>query len=188
MPEHNVVAVLGFRVVDGKLSHADKLRIDCAQELYRKSAARYVIMIGVEADEMIEYALGKGIPEEAILKEDESPTTTANIAYACAKLREMGFQNVLVVTSNFHVRRVRLLADWIFGGHIKVVMMGVPSGFTLWKEVWYRAREIYLIWQNMGLLRKNTERGDQTGIAAWAKVSGVPRITIWFRREPRIEI
>ena len=57
-----------------------------------------------EADVMTELLLARGVAKETIIRENESRTTVENFLNA-AKLLGNGKKRVLVVTSDYHVRR-----------------------------------------------------------------------------------
>jgi uncharacterized SAM-binding protein YcdF (DUF218 family) len=66
-----------------------------------------------EAEAMGRYLMGKGIPENRILYERTSTTTYENLRNSRDVLRKQGMEDphVLIVTSDYHVVRAKLIAE-----------------------------------------------------------------------------
>lgn len=105
-------------------------RLNLAVELYNNKRAPYILFTGgkgkngtiPEAKIMKEKALSLGIPEEAILTEEESNNTTENILCSMLVLeRKFLLQNIkrlVIVSSPFHIQRLsltlsRYMPKWI---------------------------------------------------------------------------
>ena len=75
--------------------------------------ADYIILTGgevkdtnyAEADELIEYALEKDVPENIIFKESKSRDTYENAVYSQEIMQEENWQTALVATSDYHTKR-----------------------------------------------------------------------------------
>ena len=95
-------------------------RLSLAIELYKTKRASYVLFTGgkgkdgtvSEAKIMKEKALSQGIPENAILTEEDSYNTTENILCSMLVLeRKFHLQNInrlIIVSSPFHIQRLSL--------------------------------------------------------------------------------
>ena len=95
-------------------------RLNVAVKLYKEKRAPFILFSGgkgkkgvvAEAKAMKEKALSLGIPEEAILTEEESYNTTENVLCSMLVLeRKFLLQNIkrlLVVSSPFHIQRLSL--------------------------------------------------------------------------------
>lgn len=105
-------------------------RLNVAVKLYKEKRAPFILFSGgkgkkgvvAEAKAMKEKALSLGIPEEAILTEEESYNTTENVLCSMLVLeRKFLLQNIkrlLVVSSPFHIQRLsltisRYMPKWI---------------------------------------------------------------------------
>ncbi len=105
-------------------------RLKLAIELYNNKRASYILFTGgkgkdgniSEAKIMKEKALSQGIPESAILTEEESNNTTENILCSMLVLeRKFLLQNInrlIIVSSPFHIQRLsltlsRYMPKWI---------------------------------------------------------------------------
>lgn len=114
---YDAVLLLGLKLKDGAFPEEEMiLRVKKAAEAYRLGMADKIIACGgrfhetekTEAEVMEALLLSEGVPASAILCEDKSRITYENIENAKAFLCESK-PRVLVVTSDYHARRARLL-------------------------------------------------------------------------------
>jgi uncharacterized SAM-binding protein YcdF (DUF218 family) len=113
--------VLGAAVWDGKPSTAMKERLNVAFQVYRDKLAGHIILSGgvgsgdqlSEAQVMKAYLLEKGVPETAILMEEQSHSTIENLLNSRKIMQERGYSSAIVVTHGFHALRSRLMAESI---------------------------------------------------------------------------
>ena len=111
-----------------------------AAELYRAGRVRYIMPTGgvewdwqgvpvSEAYYMRKVLLEQGVPDDAILLENEARTTKENMICGALELnRRLKLQNVrrvAIVTTAYHMRRSLALADWLLPRSI--ACFGVPS-------------------------------------------------------------
>ena len=100
-----------------------------------------------EADVGRAYLVGRGVPSEAILVEDESATTVQSTASAAEIMRRMGLKSCIVVSDGYHIFRVKKMLEssgmMVFGSP----RPSVPPGG--WQEQWqyYRQAVGYLLWR-----------------------------------------
>ena len=87
-------------------------RINRGAELYMAQRAPHILVSGAaldggtsEAQVMAQYLLKQGIPNQAILIEEQSFTTQENAIYSAKKLKEYNVKTVLLVTSALHMPR-----------------------------------------------------------------------------------
>jgi uncharacterized SAM-binding protein YcdF (DUF218 family) len=113
--------VLGAAVWDGKPSTAMRERLDIALQVYRDNLVNHIILSGglgmgdqlSEAQVMKVYLLENGVPETAILMEENSHSTMENLHNSRDIMQEHGYSNAIVVTHGFHALRSRLMAESI---------------------------------------------------------------------------
>lgn len=87
-----------------------------AVELYRAGWAPKLIFSGDTADpdavsnaaQMRQIALGLKVPARDILIEEKSTTTAENARYTIEILKQLGAKKVILVSSPYHTRRVKL--------------------------------------------------------------------------------
>jgi len=94
------------------------IRVSEAARQYRQGAAPVLIACGgttpghtvSETDVMFDLLVREGVPQEAIIKENESQDTIGNMRFAAKKLGGAKGKRVLVVTSDYHTRRAVMTA------------------------------------------------------------------------------
>ncbi len=123
--EADVIIVLGSGLRrDNRPGPALARRSRHAADLYAQGLASTVICTGgytagrtrSEAEGCREMLIENGVPEDAILIEDQSRSTEENALYSHEIMRENGFENAILVSDGFHLLR----AQWIFS------QVGVP--------------------------------------------------------------
>ena len=142
-------------------------RVEAAARLYHAGRVSYVVPSGgvawehegikmTEAEYMRSLLLARGVPEEAIVLENEATTTKENMIYATLQMnRKLGIANMhkaYVATSHSHMRRSLRFAEIFLPSTVKVAPCAAIGGLDS-KESWNltevgRARaerELYLI-------------------------------------------
>ncbi len=92
-----------------------------------------------EAQAMYDYLTNRGVPADQILLEEQATNTMENLEYSAALLEERGYStdNLLVVSSGFHLNRVKMLAGRL-GLEISTLSAPAPD----WRSrIYYYARE-----------------------------------------------
>ena len=113
----DAAVVLGAQVLpDKSLSLALRGRVDTACELYEQGLTPILIMSGGtdidgvnEALAMKDYAIAKGIPEQAILVDTKGMNTQATVRNTLEIIRENGYERVAAVSSFYHLARIKML-------------------------------------------------------------------------------
>lgn len=141
----DIIIILGGGIEpDGSLPEIPKLRINKGIELFKSNVAPKIIVSGnygfwleekpirSEAEAMKEYALGLGVSDDAILKEDVSKDTIGN-AYFCRLnfLEPNSWHNVVVVTSEYHIPRTKYIFEKVLGNGYQIEFVSVNSQLTL---------------------------------------------------------
>ncbi|MEG0737035.1 MAG: YdcF family protein, partial [Longicatena sp.] len=110
---------------DGTCSRMQISRMDRAIELYKAKKVSTLIISGgcvcnaySEAGVMKSYALSKGIDEANIILEEKARNTYENLLYSKEICEQYNLHTVIVVTSNFHVRRASFFVDNFFDDYI----------------------------------------------------------------------
>ncbi|MFD7521768.1 YdcF family protein [Paenibacillus chitinolyticus] len=96
-------------------------RTEKGAELYKNGVAPTLMFSGGEvyrnnrmADLMKEHAKELGVPEQAIVLEDRADSTYENAVFSKTIIEKHAFKSVTVVSSDYHMRRVKLLFDRAF--------------------------------------------------------------------------
>lgn len=116
-PAHAIV-VLGAAQYAGKPSPVLRARLDHALDLWNRHLASLLILTGGTGagDTTSEAAVGRtyarkhGVPDSAILEENEGRTTSESMRAVAGMLEVRGLQTALLVSDPFHMLRLRILA------------------------------------------------------------------------------
>ena len=116
----DTMIVLGAKVNGTEVSNTLKLRLDKAIEYYNKHKSVNIIVSGgqgndeniTEALAMKNYLVSNGVNINNIIEENKATTTLENIIYSKKILDDMNNKGkVLIVTSDYHLFRGRLIAS-----------------------------------------------------------------------------
>ena len=136
------------------LGGGDKGRMEKAAELYHEGYADYVIITPESEDiypQSTEFARELGIPEDAIIEEYEATSTYTNAVESFKIMDEYGFDSALVVTSDYHLKRSKLIYDRVSDGQYDLkYIAALGAGGEKWNEKSYADRiwfsEFYKLW------------------------------------------
>lgn len=127
----DAIVVMGAAQYDGTPSPIFAARLDHAIDLYHAGVAPILIVTGgkAEGDRTTEaasaraYAIAHGVPDEAILGEDQSRTTVASIRAVASLMREAGLERAVFVSDRSHMFRVLQMAT-----DAGIAAAGSPTG------------------------------------------------------------
>lgn len=136
------------------LGGGDKGRMEKAAELYHAGYADYVMITPESADiypQSTEFALELGIPEGAIIEEYEATSTYTNATESLKIMDEHGFDSALVVTSDYHLKRSKMIYDRVSDGKYDLsYIAALSTDGKSWNErpdagrAWFS--EFYKLW------------------------------------------
>ena len=112
------IIVLGAAQYDGRPSPVLAARLEHAVELYEAGAAPIIVVTGgkQEGDRFTEAAAGfnhlrrLGVPESAILREENGANTWEQLAAATRLLRDRGQSSAILVSDDYHAYRLDRIA------------------------------------------------------------------------------
>ena len=112
------IVVLGAAQYAGKPSPVLRARLDHALDLWNRHLSALLILTGGtgSGDTTSEAAVGRtyarkhGVPDSAILVENEGRTTSESMRAVAGMLEVRGLQTALLVSDPFHMLRLRILA------------------------------------------------------------------------------
>src|SRR5437867_995953 len=110
-------------VIAGSNKHGIlKSRLDKCAELFKKRTAHKIIVTGRgESKSMKDYLIKKGIPGKIIFSENHSTDTFGNAFFSkLLFVLENKWNNLAVVTSDFHRKRASFIFKRIFGRGYKL--------------------------------------------------------------------
>jgi len=111
-------------------------RVEKAAELYKAGYAPYVILSNAKeltskSGDMVQTALALGIPQDVIYTENAADSTYQNAEYTLPIMKEYGFKSAIVVSSDFHMRRVKFFFGRVYKkSEIELTYVGSASGYN----------------------------------------------------------
>ncbi len=115
--EADTIIVLGAAVWPQGPSPALQARVYRSWQLYQDGLASTLLVSGglginppTEAEAMAQVAQELGVAADDIVLEPNATTTWENLVYSKQIMEEKGFNNALVVTDAFHMKRTKLMA------------------------------------------------------------------------------
>jgi uncharacterized SAM-binding protein YcdF (DUF218 family) len=150
----DVILVLGSAVWPNEQpSPSLRARTERAIELYQEGYAPYLLLSGglgryppEEAEVMRRLVVAAGLPEQALILDQEARSTQESIANARATLKEEGWQTALIVSDPFHIQRALLMADDAGFEAYGVPALHSPTYTIPSRRVFYTAREVLALW------------------------------------------
>ncbi len=112
------IIVLGAAQYDGRPSPVLEARLAHAVELYESGVAPMIVVTGgkqpgdryTEAGASYRYLRDRGVPEEAILREEQGANTWSQLAAATGLLADRGVDDVVLVSDDYHAYRLDRIA------------------------------------------------------------------------------
>ena len=136
-----MMIVLGCQVKSYGPSQTLQDRLDTALDYLEDHPDMTVVVSGgqgpdeptTEAQAMYDYLVEHGVDSGQILQEGESHNTAQNLRYTMQLLSEEGYdttQEMLVVSSDFHLARVRMLWGRVWGSDENLSTLAAPVTHT----------------------------------------------------------
>ena len=148
-------------IVNEPAAHADAIlvlgddnfygdRATEAAQLFRQGVAPVVVASGrrlrpgAGMSELIEHDLiERGVPKENVLRFPHDADNTREEAVALRRLaKEKGWKSVVVVTSNYHTRRVRYIFQKVFPSGVEVSVASARDGDFDPEHWWERRKSV----------------------------------------------
>ncbi len=117
-PRSDAIVVLGAAQYAGRPSPVLKARLDHALELWKRGVATHMILTGGKGsgDTTSEAAVGRlyllrrGVPDKAMLLENEGRNTDESLGAVARLAREQKMDGVILVSDPFHMMRLQILS------------------------------------------------------------------------------
>ena len=115
----DAIVVMGAAQYDGRPSPQLAARLDHVVDLWPEGHAAQIVVTGgnlpgdrfTEAEASADYLVARGVPESALIMENQGSTTYESLELAAQMLDERGLDTILVVTDPYHSLRSRLVAE-----------------------------------------------------------------------------
>ncbi len=116
-------------------------RIEKAVELYKNGYAPYIMISNGQEDNLYAAIQQMGVPVSSIILENNASSTTESAYFTKELMIQHQFQSAIVVSSNFHMRRVKSnFQKAISNSEIKLIYCSVSdNGYTPSK--WWTTEE-----------------------------------------------
>ncbi|NRA38646.1 MAG: YdcF family protein [Planctomycetes bacterium] len=122
----------------GHLNDESIARMDLAREKTHESHVEVLMTCGWDyrddteitiADAMRSYGISCGISAELIVSEIHSRDTVGDAVFSKINLiKNRNTNNILVVTSDYHVRRTREIFNFVYGDQFQITVIGAFAG------------------------------------------------------------
>lgn len=97
-------------------------RLEKGVSFYKEGFAPYLLLSNGSVDQLHERAIQLGVPTDSILLENQSTSTLENARFSKEVMQKYHFHSAIVVSSNSHMRRVKVLFDQTFkNSHIQLI-------------------------------------------------------------------
>jgi uncharacterized SAM-binding protein YcdF (DUF218 family) len=118
-----------------------------------------------ESKIMKQFLLKKGISNDKILIEDKSQDTAGNALFTKQIIKKHGWKNILVITSDFHIKRTKATFKIIFGNEYKISCKGAMTNLSSEKHKEIKKRELKSIKDFKKICKaKKIKNGDDLAI------------------------
>lgn len=115
----DAIVVMGAAQYDGRPSPQLQARLDHVVELWNDGVAPMIVVTGgnrpgdrfTEAESSQRYLVDAGVPDEAIVGEDEGTSSWESLQNVADRADEWGVRTVVLVSDPFHSLRIRLMAE-----------------------------------------------------------------------------
>jgi uncharacterized SAM-binding protein YcdF (DUF218 family) len=124
------IVVLGAAQYDGRPTPVLQARLDKVVAVYTSGVATWIVVTGgrqegdrfTEAESSRNYLVAHGVPERAILLENEGRSSWESMQGAGRILAARGVKRILLVSDGFHLFRLKLMAR-----HLGFTAFGAPA-------------------------------------------------------------
>jgi hypothetical protein len=156
----DVMIILGYES-QGELSEIAKQRVDKGIELYKDHKVKILLSGGFslehkkdpgfrEASLMKDYALSKGVSAEDLLTEEESRDTLGNACFTKRIINSNSWKNILIVTSDFHIKKTQFHFDFVYGEDYDLSYLAVEANLSGEKLNEFQEKDI----KSMDIMKK----------------------------------
>jgi uncharacterized SAM-binding protein YcdF (DUF218 family) len=112
----DAIGVFGAAEYDGRPSPVYRARLDHALDLYNRGIAPLIITLGGNGGDQFnegavgrEYLEGMGVPEQAIIAETHSRTTSESASRIAVIARANGLRRLVIVSDGTHLFRIHAI-------------------------------------------------------------------------------
>ena len=125
---------------DGNLLEESLLRSNLAIDLYNSGCSKSILTLGWDyrndsditlSESFKNYLISSGIPEKVIIEDNNSRDTVGDAFFSKIILSNKNYHNLIVVTSDWHTERAKIIFDLIYGNKFKITFKDFKSTCSL---------------------------------------------------------
>ncbi len=142
--KYDYAVVLGAAVKKDKPGRILRKRIEKALELYKRNIVGKIFLTGAaapgetsEAQAAYDYLINRGVPQKDLELEEKTTTTFEQIKFL-AKLSQKKPTTFVAVSDQFHLRRIKTMADFL---NVKIKTVASGTAIRTEKNVYLRIRD-----------------------------------------------
>ncbi len=147
-------------------------RAERAAELYKQGLAPRILFTGgdkrgigvCEAERLRDHAVSLGVPPEACMVECESVNTLENVRMSVALVEEAlgwkNIQNVILVSSPYHLRRVKLTVAHYIPRSVNILCCPDTRTDVTRENWWHTAEGQNLVYRELEKVRNYAFQGE----------------------------
>lgn len=129
------------------LGGGEAARMQMAAKLYHEGYADHVLITPViespELNQSSALAMAYGIPEEALILEDEATSTYTNATITMDIMEDLDMDSALIVTSDWHIKRSKYIYDKLSNGSFEFRYI---SALPMQEARWHESEDAFYIW------------------------------------------
>jgi uncharacterized SAM-binding protein YcdF (DUF218 family) len=123
---------------DGNLLKDSLLRADLAIDLYSRGCSKSILTLGWDyrpdsnitlSQSFKNYLISSGIPEEIIIEDKNSRDTVGDAFFSKIILSKKNFKKLIVVTSDWHIERSKIIFDSIYGKKFQIKFLDIKTKY-----------------------------------------------------------
>ena len=132
----------------------DEGRVEKAVELYKAGYSEYIILTRAnEKGTLVIDAIQSGVPRSALIIEDDASSTYTNATFSKEIMEQRGFRSAIVISSDYHTRRVKLTFDRVFrGSDMELTFVPAESKHFSRERWWNTGRSVQITLKEYGSL------------------------------------
>lgn len=116
-------------------------RIEKAVELYKQGYAPYIMISNGKEDNLYAAMINMGVPPNSIILENKASSTTESAYFTKELMIQHKFKSAIVVSSNFHMRRVKSNYEKAFSNNNSKLLYCSVSDSGYDSQKWWASEE-----------------------------------------------
>ncbi|MFH1377067.1 MAG: YdcF family protein [Candidatus Woesearchaeota archaeon] len=169
MNKADVIIILSCGFNKNDIDKETKSRVKKAVKLYKKRVSNKILMSGGIFNGksisylMKKYAVGLGVKSKDLFIEEKSKDTIGNAVFSKSIIKKNKWKNIIIVTSDYHLKRSLYIFKHVFGEKYKIVGVKSRTNFlSKWRNKRYLSESEGLAFA--GVLFAGVKSGDDVSV------------------------